>query len=108
MRTVEKFWSYTHSQGECLIWHGGVSNGTGVVRWKDRVERAHRVAWQLWHGSPPEAFVGQTCGNLLCCAADHLVEYHTVGLISLELIREVQSLSARGLSAETIQQLINK
>ena len=35
---------------------------------------AHRLAFEEWHGRPPEGQVNHTCDNPVCCRPSHLKE----------------------------------
>jgi hypothetical protein len=78
MDSPSRFWPRTRGDGECLLWIGSVSTGGyGRVYIKRRVYQAHRVAWELIHGSPvPDGmFVLHNCptgDNALCVRPGHL------------------------------------
>ena len=51
-----RFWSKVDIRraNECWYWHAAcTSNGYGGFQMKDRFYRAHRVAWQMTHGTIP-------------------------------------------------------
>ena len=74
-----RFWPYVGvgHRSECWPWLGAKTGyGYGVVRLNQprRIEGAHRVAWQLEHGSiPPGMHILHTCDNPPCCNPWHLI-----------------------------------
>lgn len=68
----------------CRVWTGGVDrrrrcgrlhlNRCGV----EMHVMPHRIAFVAYHGRQPQGLIRQTCGDSLCCAAEHLVDAVTV------------------------------
>jgi excisionase family DNA binding protein len=69
--------------GDCWLWEGAKITGNlpdgrprfayGLVRRSGRLLYAHRVAWELAHGTiPPGALVLHRCDNPPCVNPDHL------------------------------------
>jgi HNH endonuclease len=58
----------------CWIWQQSTSfNGYGQLWHHGRVQRAHRVFYQLYVGPIPDGFqIDHTCGNRRCVNIDHL------------------------------------
>ena len=74
MSTLERrFWSKVDKHpGACWLWTGSTfRSGHGQFRVGLKNEQAHRVAWELTHGSPPSGFLRSGCGNLQCVRPDH-------------------------------------
>lgn len=81
----ERFWRKVNKTETCWIWIGAkCSNGYGtfgtelIAKGKMRVDRAHRVAWELLRGPIPDGMVLDHdnqqfgCGNPSCVNPDHL------------------------------------
>lgn len=57
----------------CWIWTGRITDGYGYVWWEGKHARAHRVAWLLEHGEPPDdRFVLHRCDEPSCVRPSHL------------------------------------
>jgi hypothetical protein len=61
-------------RGGCHEWQGALTyNGYGRIGVNGKVQRAHRVAYELAHGPIPEGIVVcHRCDNPRCCNPDHL------------------------------------
>jgi hypothetical protein len=69
-------------ENTCWIWQGAKGSGAGSLHkavygnfklYGRRVVKAHRFAWELFHGPIPEGMsVDHKCGNTLCCNPSHL------------------------------------
>lgn len=85
-RAVLLFFRRLAPRGECLIWTGYAgSDGYGSATFDGRLQRVHRIAYQLAFGPiPPGLHIDHTCHNpatckggvacvhRLCCNPDHL------------------------------------
>jgi hypothetical protein len=61
----------------CLIWTGPTNEwGYGIVWWKGRRDRVHRVIFELAYGRPPRPGFEtlHSCDNRLCAEYTHLSE----------------------------------
>lgn len=75
----ERFWDKVKmgNPDECWEWQGGFGGPTmnqGVARFKNRIFRAHRVAWMLTHKQEPLLSILHSCDNPPCCNPHHLRE----------------------------------
>jgi HNH endonuclease len=72
--SAEGFWARVRRGPACWDRRGARgADGYGVLKWKGRTERAHRMAWAVACGAVPARHrVIQVCGNRACCRPDHL------------------------------------
>jgi len=72
MRCLDHFWDRVDKSGDCWLWTGnrfpaGLGYGR-FIRWP-----AHRIAYELTHGSIPDGLcVLHSCDNPPCVRPDHL------------------------------------
>lgn len=61
-------------EGECLVWRGCTDkDGYGLVNFKGRTVRAHRLAYRLaYREDPGRLSVLHTCDTPACCEPTHL------------------------------------
>ncbi len=71
---MEKFWSKTEQQGECIVWIGSRDKkGYGVIRVDKKMHQAHRFIYQLTIGDIPNGYViHHECENKSCIRVEHL------------------------------------
>jgi hypothetical protein len=72
--TIAVFWSYVAratSRRSCWPWRGARSSN-GYVRFDNRVQLAHRVAYRLAHPRMSRVpMLVNTCGHVSCCNPAH-------------------------------------
>jgi len=57
----------------CHIWHGFLENGYCRLRFDDKMQMAHRLAWEVKHGPIPDGLVlRHRCNVRRCCNPDHM------------------------------------
>ena len=76
-RFEEAVWAkveMTTDDAECWPWKGTINaKGYGVVKFKGRQYRAHRVVYELVNGPISEGLVlDHRCSNRRCCNPSHL------------------------------------
>jgi HNH endonuclease len=69
-----RFWNKVDKSGDCFIWTGYKDkNGYGNIQVNGSPKQAHRLSWELMHGSiPKKMLVCHTCDNPSCVNAAHL------------------------------------
>jgi hypothetical protein len=74
MDATERFWLKVVKGPDCWLWTAArFRTGTGEFRFGQKMQQAHRVAWELTYGYAPPAMLRSTCGNLQCVRPDHHV-----------------------------------
>ena len=70
------FWQKVDRSGgddACWEWLAGTRGGYGLMRWRGKTTSAHRVSWELAHGSIPDGLdVLHSCDNPRCVYPAHL------------------------------------
>lgn len=71
---MTRFWNRVDkkSDNECWQWLGAVVGDYGVVTYKGKLKKAHRVAYELHNGIEPVNVVDHLCRNRLCVNPKHL------------------------------------
>ena len=73
-RIAQRFWDKVLIGDGCWEWQASQdTQGYGNFMIDRRARRAHRVAYELWHGvDPGEQLVLHACDNPACCNPQHL------------------------------------
>lgn len=74
---VDRFWNNVDKRGanDCWPWKGKPNcSGYGRLHFDGRVQRAHRVSYQIEHGvpAPEDLEVAHSCDNPICVNPYHL------------------------------------
>ena len=71
---MERFWKRVdiRNENECWNWLGATVDGYGIVSYKGKSRKAHRVSYELEHGTEPVNVVDHLCKNRLCVNPKHL------------------------------------
>lgn len=79
---AERFWEKIDRNGpihprlgtRCWVWTAYVCQGYGQFSENGYPLRAHRVAYELHYGVPPQHFALHHCDNSLCCNPLHIYD----------------------------------
>jgi hypothetical protein len=80
-RQEKRFWAKVMRTKTCWLWAGAMhANGYGGVRFNGKLQKAHRVAWELRNGPIPSGIaagfmrlgVVQKCGVRSCVRPEHM------------------------------------
>lgn len=70
---ISIFWKSIIKTGECWIWNGTYNHGYGVLRYKGRVNIAHRLSYIINVGDIAEEYIiHHICCNTFCVRPSHL------------------------------------
>lgn len=74
MELAPRFWRKVRKQKRgCWLWTGAKSGTKYGIIWKQgKIHLAHRISWELRHGSPPTKDVLHKCDVRLCVRPFHL------------------------------------
>jgi HNH endonuclease len=123
------FYSRPDASG-CRIWKGSTDGrmGYGKLRWRGKMQYAHRLVWELRMGSiPPGLIVRHSCDIPACIAIDHLLlgtqaenvadcfernrasvrtgEFNNSAKLSWPIVREIRARRGAGLKLQEIADL---
>lgn len=73
----QRFWQYVQKTPTCWCWTGySLPDGYGRIRWRRKMELAHRVSWEIHNGPIPRGkLILHKCsggGNAWCVNPAHL------------------------------------
>lgn len=126
---MNRFWAKVWKSDGCWEWQGyRTPTGYGKFRYNGHSRRAHRVAWELTHGTIPEGrHVLHDCDNPSCVRPDHLhlgdqasnmgemfargrrvatAEKNNAWKLTAEKVREIRACYAKGnVSARALAQI---
>lgn len=70
-----RFWSRVDTSGDCWLWTGRTDKqGYGRITYQNKEMLAHRLSYQMAHGSIPDGLdILHTCDTPACVNPDHLV-----------------------------------
>jgi hypothetical protein len=74
-KEIDWFWSGVKRKDDisCWNWTRGKSGGYGIMRWRGRYTRTHRISWEIRFGKIPEGkFVLHRWDNRTCINPAHL------------------------------------
>lgn len=71
---ADRFWRFVDKSGDCWTWTGSTyPTGYGAFGLNGRIHLAHRIAYELEHGSIPVGLqIDHLCFNRLCVRGEHL------------------------------------
>jgi len=74
MNNVEKFWTKVDKTGRCWIWKNYITHGGyGQLKWGDKLNYAHRVAYEISFGKIPyKMVIDHLCRNRACVNPNHM------------------------------------
>jgi hypothetical protein len=68
-----RFWKKVNKGERCWVWSGAKTGGYGYMQIASRKKYAHRISWELHHGTIPQGLhVLHRCDNPPCVNPQHL------------------------------------
>ena len=71
---LQRFWSKVDTSGDCWLWTAHVVNGYGGFSMDGKLQKAHRLCWEVFNGPIPcGQVIRHSCDTPLCVRPEHLL-----------------------------------